>query len=590
MIPPSPRTLFLLITLAFKTLCAASPNVLLILTDDQGYGDLSLHGNPQLKTPNLDRLGKESVRLDRFYVSSVCAPTRASLLTGRYHPRTGATGVTRRQEVLNPAEVTLAELLRDGGYATGCFGKWHNGHVFPETPNGQGFDEFLGILGGLAPRYFAPTLNHNGTEEEHKGYITEILTENAMTWMDNQIEAGRPFFCYLPYNAPHTPGLVEERYWKPHYNKNVGRWEAVIYGMIEVIDEQIGRMLEFLENKNQSENTIVIFLSDNGPATWRYNAGLRGKKGHLYDGGTRVPCFIRWPGTLRPRRVDHPMAHIDLLPTLAVWCDLDPRPELKWDGRSFAKELQQPAPAWPDRHLISFSQGSEERIRTTAAIHTHRWSAVSNRGIWHLFDMQADVRQRDNLAKQHPRIVAEMRTYFEKTLATLPTLEPYAAYLLHSENRHAVALAGHDAQLPPSYKGKGIDYNYPAGFSHHWITSWTNPAAVPEWPVQVIDPGRYDISLRYCIARADLGVTAQFEIQGNHLPFRITKAFDPPSHHQPFILDGEATKYASKEWKTLPLGTVSLKAGKTQARIRVTELPGREAMEVKEVLLRRVDP
>jgi arylsulfatase A-like enzyme len=270
----SMKTLFIknicfVVVLLIHAEISARPNVLLILTDDQGYGDLSMHGSPHLKTPAMDRIGREGVRLDRFYVSPLCAPTRASLLTGRYHLRTGVFGVTRRQEVMNPSEVTIAELLRDSGYATGCFGKWHNGTVYPETPNGQGFEEFYGFLGGLTQRYFDPELNHNGEKSDYPGYITELLAGAAIQWMDVQIEAEKPFFCYIPFNAPHTPGLVEEKYWKPFYDKNVGRWESVIFGMIQVIDEQVARMLQFLEDKNQVENTIVIFMTDNGPNTMR---------------------------------------------------------------------------------------------------------------------------------------------------------------------------------------------------------------------------------------------------------------------------------------------------------------------------------
>ncbi|MCB1123605.1 MAG: sulfatase-like hydrolase/transferase, partial [Verrucomicrobiae bacterium] len=306
----------LLLVSVSACLAASRPNVLLILTDDQGYGDLSLHNNPHLKTPTMDRIGKEGVRLDRFYVSPVCAPTRASLLTGRYHPRTGVSGVTRRLEVLDPAEVTFADLLSAQGYATGCFGKWHNGSVYPETPNGQGFDEFLGFLGGVTSRYFDPELNHNGLPETPAGFITEILTEAAMDWMGEQIERDQPFFCYLPYNTPHTPALVPEAYWRPFEERGVGRWEAAIYGMVRVLDEQIGRLLAFLEEQGVADDTLVIFMSDNGPVTWRYNAGLRGKKGSVYEGGIRVPCFIRWPGKLTPGLIEEPLMHVDLLPTL----------------------------------------------------------------------------------------------------------------------------------------------------------------------------------------------------------------------------------------------------------------------------------
>jgi len=567
---------------------SVKPNVLLILTDDQGYGDLSLHGSPHLKTPAMDRIGKEGVRLDRFYVSPVCGPTRASLLTGRYHLRTGAVGVTRRDEVLNPSEVTLAELFQQNHYATGCFGKWHNGSVFPESPNGQGFDDFLGVLGGLSQLYFDPVLNHNGENGEYRGYITEVLAEAAIDWMDKQVEADTPFFCYVPFNAPHTPGLVEEKYWKPYYEKSVGRWESVIFGMIEVIDEQIARMLAFLEGKDQLENTIVIFMSDNGPATWRYNAGLRGKKSSVYDGGTRVPCFIRWPEKLKPNTIDYPLAHVDMLPTLAAWCGLKGVESLELDGKSFAVLAENPTIPWGDRKLISFPQGPESRIRTSGTVHTNRWSAVMQKGKWELYDIVADVRQRDNLSKKHPHVVKELRAYYEKSLAGMPPFKDPAPYPLRNNGIDKVVLEGQDAILPKKYKGKGIDYNYPSGISHQWISFWTETEAVPEWNVDVIDPGEFKVSLRYCLPESDLGVKARLEVQGKQLPIELTGAFDPPANYQPFLLDGESVKYENKDWKESYLGIVSLEKGNTHARIRVTDIPGKSAMEVKELVLERI--
>ena len=579
---------FIWLSIAVDAADSARPNVLLILTDDQGYGDLSMHGNPHLKTPATDRLGRESVRLDRFYVSPVCGPTRASLMTGRYHVRTGAFGVTRREEVLNPAEVTIAELLKKAGYATGCFGKWHNGNVYPETPNGQGFDEFLGVLGGLSQLYFNAVLDHNGEDKKYEGYITEILADAAIDWMDEQIEEDKPFFCYVPFNAPHTPGLVEDEYWKKYYNRSVGRWEAVIYGMIERIDEQVGRMMEFLEDKDQVENTIVIFMSDYGPATWRYNAGLRGKKGNFYDGGIRVPCFIRWPGKLKPSTIDLPLAHIDMLPTLAEWCGVRDTEGLELDGKSFASLAENPTTPWEDRKIISFAHADEERIRNTATVHTQQWTAVQNRGRWELFDIIADIRQRIDVSNEHPEVLEELKTHFEETLATLPALGQYTPFSLIDNEISDVALEGNDALLPSGYKGKGIDYNFSAGFSHHWISFWTRTEAVPEWIVDVVDPGTFEVSLLYCIPESDLGVKAYLEVQGEKLPINITEAFDPLPNPQPFLLDGESIKYENKDWKELPLGKVTLKKGLTKARIQVTDIPGEAAMEVKEVVFRRL--
>ena len=583
-----PKALFIVLVFLVYSELSARPNVLLILTDDQGYGDISLHGNPQLQTPAMDRIGREGVRLDRFYVAPVCSPTRASLLTGRYHLRSGIFGMSRREEVLNPEEVTVAELFQENGYATGLFGKWHLGSVYPETPNGQGFDEFIGILGGLSQLYFNPVLNHNGKEETHRGYITEILTDAAIDWMDGQIESDQPFFSYVSYNAPHTPGLVEDKYWKPYYDKQVGRWEAVVFGMIEVIDEQIGRMLQFLEGKDALEDTIVIFMTDNGPATFRYNAGLRGKKGQIYDGGTRVPCFIRWPDRLEPGRVDYPLAHIDILPTLADWCGLDGVESLKLDGRSFAELVENPEMPWADRKYISFTYRNLERIRSEAAVYTHRWSAVQRKGAWELYDMDVDDRQLDDVAEDHPKVVQELRTHFERVLATLPAQGISKPYPLRDNGVKQVRMHGHGAQLPAAFKGKGIDYNFSGGINGTWISAWTDPDAVPEWKVNVIDGGSFEVSLAYCLPASDLGVKANLEIQGERLPIHITQAFDPPPNPQPFLLEGEAEKYENKDWKILSLGKVTLIPGETQARIHITDIPGNAAMEVKEIVLQRL--
>lgn len=564
------------------------PNVLLILTDDQGYGDLSSHGNPHLKTPTMDALGASGLRLNRFYVSPVCAPTRASLMTGRYHLRTGAYGVTRRQEVVNPDEVTIAELMRSNGYRTGCFGKWHNGAVYPETPNGQGFEEFLGFLGGVTQHYYNPVLSHNGTDKKYEGYITEILAEAALDWMSDQIENDEPFFCYVPFNAPHTPGLVDEKYWKPYYNKQVGRWESVIYGMIEVIDEQIAKMLQFLEKKGQAENTIVIFMTDNGPNTWRYNAGLRGKKSSLYEGGIRVPCFVRWPGKLDIQTIDEPLAHVDILPTLAEWCNLSGTESLALDGRSFASLADGGESDWPDRSLVSFSVGSTEKIQTTGTVNHGKWTAVQQRGKWELYDVVADIRQFNNVASEYPEVLAELRSHFETTLAEMPPIGIPAAIPVGVEGSDITVLKGHDADLP-RLKGKGIDYNYSAGYTGHWISRWTSKKAYPEWELDIRNGGAYEVDLLYCIPENDLGVEAYFELQGQRLPVKILEAFDPLANPQPFLLDGEAAKYQNKDWKRLPLGKLNLEPGKANATIRLTKISGAAGMEVKELVLRKIN-
>ena len=302
-----------------------------------------------------------------------------------------------------------------------------------------------------------------------------------------------------------------------------------------------------------------------------------------------MPCFIRWPERLKPGRVDYPLAHIDILPTLADWCELDGVDSLNLDGKSFAELAENPEMPWADRKYISFTYRNSERIQNEAAVYTNRWSAVQSRGVWELYDMKVDDRQLDDVAENYPEVVKELRTHFEKVLATLPPQGISKPYPLRDNGVNRVWMHGHGAQLPVAFKGKGIDYNFSGGINGTWVSSWTDPDAVPEWKVDVIDGGTFEVSLAYCLPASDLGVKAQLEIQGERLPIHITEAFDPPPNPQPFLLEGESEKYENKDWKILPLGAVTLTPGETRLRIKVTDIPGAAAMEVGAVVLDRVD-
>ena len=279
---------------------ARRPNVLLIMTDDQGWGDLRVHGNEKIDTPTLDALASAGVQFDRFYVSPVCAPTRASLLTGRYHMRTGVTGVTRGQETMRAEEVTIAEVLKTAGYSTGCFGKWHSGAHYPHHPNGQGFDEFFGFCGGHWNNYFDTRLERNGRAVQTSGYITDVITEAAIGFIEQH--RSEPFFCYVPYNAPHGPFQVPDQYFDKYIARGLDAKTATVYGMCENIDHNVDRLMGTLETNGLTRDTIVIFLTDNGPNGARFNGGMRGTKGSAHEGGCRVPLFIRWPDRLSAGR------------------------------------------------------------------------------------------------------------------------------------------------------------------------------------------------------------------------------------------------------------------------------------------------
>ena len=269
------------------------PNVLFILTDDQGYGDLHIHGNDSIDTPNLDGLANEGLRLDNFYVSPVCAPTRASLLTGRYHYRTGTTWVTRNGEAMRSEETTLAEVFKANGYATGCFGKWHNGSHYPQNPLGQGFDEFTGFCAGHWNNYFEPFIETNGKQIQASGYLTDILTDSAMSFVRRN--KNRPFFCYVPFNTPHTPFIVPQKYFDKYKALGYSDRLATTYGMVENIDDNVGRLLTTLDEEGLTENTLVIFMTDNGPNFTRYNGNQKGRKAWVNDGPSRFTSITLAP-------------------------------------------------------------------------------------------------------------------------------------------------------------------------------------------------------------------------------------------------------------------------------------------------------
>ncbi|MFZ5829527.1 MAG: sulfatase-like hydrolase/transferase, partial [Planctomycetota bacterium] len=313
------RTLIVALTLAAVPLslelCAKAaaaaprPNVVIFLADDQGWGDLSTNGNQTLSTPNIDSLARDGAKFDRFFVCPVCSPTRAEFLTGRYHPRGGVYSTSTGGERLDLDERTVAEAFQKAGYATGAFGKWHNGSQWPYHPNARGFDEYYGFTSGHWGEYFDPPLDHNGQPVRGKGFIIDDLTDHAMAFVEENKD--RPFFCYLPYNTPHSPFAVPDEYWQRFKDKPVaqpasdgGKEEIDVtrctLAMGENIDWNVGRMLKKLDELGLAKNTIVIYFSDNGPNSWRYNGGMKGRKGSTDEGGVRSPFLIRWPAGIQP--------------------------------------------------------------------------------------------------------------------------------------------------------------------------------------------------------------------------------------------------------------------------------------------------
>ncbi len=427
----------------------ARPNILLILTDDQGYGDLGFHGNPKIQTPNLDRFARESVRLKSFYVSPVCSPTRASLLTGRYNYRTGVVDTFAGRSLMQSGETTLAEVLAAAGYRTGIFGKWHLGDNAPMRPIDQGFQESLVIKGGGIGQasdppggssYFDPILQHNGRPTGCQGYCSDIFATAAIDFLGAAKD--RPFFAYLAFNCPHDPLEAPPAELATYQSMNLAPDEfpklgqpippnfmsptdkiARVYAMVTNIDTNVGRVLSALEARGLARDTIVVFLTDNGPAQVRFNSGLRGWKATVYDGGIRVPCYIRWPGRFESGRVvDRIAAHIDLFPTLLEAAGVA-RPEgLRIDGMSLMPLLLGRADsAWPDRTLFfQWHRGDRPEPDRAFAARTQRYKLLrpepplESRKIppLELFDMETDPFEQHDIAEEHPELVARLRAEY----------------------------------------------------------------------------------------------------------------------------------------------------------------------------------
>jgi arylsulfatase len=417
-----------------SSLVGSRPNIVLIITDDQGYGELACHGNPIIKTPNLDRLHAESSRFVAFHASPTCAPTRASLMTGMHEFRNGVTHTIMQRERLALDATTIAQLLVNAGYQTGIFGKWHLGDEELYRPARRGFIEsFIHGAGGIGQSYpgscgdfpknsyFDPYVLHNERVVKTNGYCTDVFFDQALKWIEQN--QSQPFYAQIATNAPHAPLICPKKFQEPYEQLGLNENSAAYYGMITNIDDNIGRILRQLNELGLEERTLVIFMTDNGHTHDRlFNAGMRGRKGTSYEGGTRVPAFFRLPGKIQAgTNISALTSAIDVFPTLAELCSVAVPDTLKLDGRSLLSLLHDPQAEWPDRFLFTHL-GRWERGQTNAAkyrecaVRSQRFRLVNNR---ELYDIVNDPSEQQNVIEQHPRVVAEMRTAYDQWWASI---------------------------------------------------------------------------------------------------------------------------------------------------------------------------
>jgi arylsulfatase B len=486
---------------------AERPNVVIVITDDQGYGDLSCHGNDVLKTPNLDALHANSLRLVDYHVAPTCSPTRCAFLTGHWTNRTGVWHTIMGRSMLRENEVTMGQVFKEAGYATGMFGKWHLGDNFPYRPEDRGYTEVMRHGGGGVGQtpdywdnaYFDGSYWHNGTPEKVKGFCTDVFFDYAKQFIRDQKEKQQPFLAYIATNAPHGPMHSPEEFSAPYQHLPKGL--ANFYGMIANIDQNVGQMRQFLAEEGLSENTIFIFTTDNGSSSgWKtFNAKMRGGKGSPYDGGHRVPMFIHWPagGFDSARDVEPITAHVDVLPTLIDLCGISPPEGVEFDGTSIRPLLNQEKTQWPDRILVTDSQRVKDPIKwRQSSVMTSDWRLINGK---ELYNIKNDPSQKSDIASGHPEVVQRLRDFYDAWWAELePTFANETPIYIGAPQENPARLTSHDWITTGS-----TPWN-----QAHIRSAKTGKPNTGHWNVYVYASGKYRIRLRRWPLEADKAINA----------------------------------------------------------------------------------
>jgi len=603
--------LFFIFTLALAfgpvSLMAAGPskpNIVVFLADDAGWGDYGINGNQLARTPNIDSIGREGAQFDRFYVCAVCAPTRAEFLTGRYHPRGGVRGVSTGLERLNPDEKTLADSLKSRGYATGAFGKWHNGSQWPYHPMARGFDEYYGHTSGHWGEYFDPPLEHNGKMIRERGYIVDLCTNKSLDFIERHQK--EPFLCYIPFSTPHSPWASPEKNWQNFKNAKLVQFATdptqeepdqtrCALAMLENQDENVGRVLRKLDTLGLRENTIVIYFSDNGPNSFRWTGGMKGRKGSVDEGGVRSPLLVRWPGKIKPGVMIRDIAGaIDLLPTLTALAGV-PRVGTKpIDGVDLAPLLLGQATTLPERLIFSHQNGQ-------VSVRSQRYR-LDSRGA--LYDMVADPGQTKDVATEQSattaKLSAAVTAWRRDVLGVTPTATSTETARKNGKNKGKA-----DNYVIPDDRAFSVGYRefpwspLPArdGVPHgavkrssgapnsSYFVNWKTTEDRITWDIEVETAGVYDVTIDYTCPVRDAGATIELSFKGSRLTGPVSPGWDPPLYTNQDTLPRPAAESQMKDFHPLALGTFQLEKGRAPLTLRALQIPGSAVMDVRRVNL-----
>jgi len=568
---------------SLKAASADRPNIVLIMTDDQGYWDTGATGNPHIDTPFMDQIARRGVQLDRYYAAPVCAPTRAGLMTGRYYLRTELYNTRFGGDSLGLDEITVAELLRESGYRTGMFGKWHLGKYPGYQPHERGFDEFFGHYHGHIERYqFPDQVYHNGVPVEARGYVTDVFTDASIDFIEAAVrrEKATPFFCAVTYNAPHSPFLLDTSHFdqadgdaliEKYLQRGLSIRDARIYGLIERVDVNIGRLLAKLDELGISQNTLVVFTSDNGGVSKHFKGGMNGNKSSAYEGGVRAPCFVRWPGTIPEGKIVHAQtSHVDWMPTFCELAGVAVPRDRAIDGMSLVGLLKSGHAESHHRYVYHTWDRYFPSKDRRWSISDDRWKLLCQIGAdvkpgrsrWRLFDLKNDPGEQVNLLQTHPEIVDRLRAEFVRWFDEVTDGIRYAPI--------RIPVGDEPIELSPSWatwKGKHIEYVFD-GYDWDTIQGWKTPGETAVWRLNVEVPGVYRVVLTYGCRPVDCGGVV--ELQGG--------SAEPVRH----TVRPTAT---ADQFESVEIGKMKLTGGEQELAATVVDCPGRELMRLNRIRL-----
>lgn len=565
---------------------ANKPNVVIILSDDQGWGDFSFTGNSNLETPNIDKLASDGAVFENYYVQPVCSPTRAELLTGRYHLRGGVYSTSAGGERLDLDETTIAEVFKQAGYATAAYGKWHNGMQPPYHPNSRGFEDYYGFCSGHWGNYFSPMLEHNGAIVKGEGFLVDDLTNHGIEFIE--ANKHKPFLLYLPFNTPHSPMQVPDRWWKKFedlplemHAKNADKenidFTRAALAMCENIDWNVGRILTKLEELELDDNTIVLYFNDNGPNSWRWNGGMKGRKGSTDEGGVRTPLFVKWPAKINKGiNVKEISAVIDLLPTLIDLTDISYTFTKPLDGLSLKPLLLEENPEWKERFIYN-----AWRNKVSVRSQKYRMDAEGS-----IFDIENDREQQHDLSDQFPEIQLKLSsakaTFINEVVAELPKEDLRTFPLGH----HAAKFTQIPARDGKAHGNIKRSNRYP---NCSFFTNWISLDDKITWGVEVLEEGDFEVTLYYTCPEGDEGSVFEMQLGNRQLKGQIKTAFDPPLRG----MENDRINYRGesyvKDFRPLNLGTVHLDKGHGQLELKALKKPGQTVMDVRLLMFEKIN-